>query len=119
MPLLYWKLVIDPATQEHILIIMFLNGETEEGERQKFINKYPCECQCRNLRYNDFIEDDSQGFTRCCSVTDLIKFMPYLSSIKEITDKINPTKMLRNIDTKKSKASGKAKSRKTGNKLTV
>lgn len=90
VPLFYWKLVIDRVNRKQILFIIFMNYRPTKREKQKFIEDYPCECKCKELNYN-FAQEDSKGFTRCCSAIEFISFF-------RLVFEIDISNMLRNIE---------------------
>lgn len=93
VPLVVWKLVINPITHAHIVFAVLMDNKPTPNDITEF--NEACDCFCKEARFT-FDDDPGKGLTRCCTIFDLAKKVPYVLSINKIKEMVYPRRLLPN-----------------------
>lgn len=85
VPLVQWKLVIDPDPdiKAHIVFAILMNDKPTDDDKKNFESVCPCICERLGYKFND---NHQSGLTRCCTLSDLTDKVPYMKSFNELKE---------------------------------
>lgn len=105
VPLIVWKLVIDPKTNDSVAF--FTSNDTDMDEKEIQLFSSMCNSVCDQLGYN-FNTEAKAGYTLCCPYEDFAKY------IKFVPVQLKDSKLLKNNKHIEDKAARDAKRSKSG-----
>lgn len=67
-----------------------MDDTPSDVEMERYKKEFKCNCQCKALGYT-FDADIKKGYTQCCTVTEISKWVKYLP---DLVKNANPSQML-------------------------